>query len=226
GPAGTRSHRSQPAAPPRFLGPQGPRPPRRSLRRRQHRRSLVLSQPAHARLVTRRRRCRRRRRRLRSQPPARLPLAGPRPSLPLARAHREPARHLRPRALSRARASERSRETRPGPTAWCGREGAESGRGRGPEALVVAADESKKGRRRGKGEPASLHRQEVRLAAGPFTASSQAPAERRSKVAPGGAAPRQLKSSAHAQTRLASEADRPAPQTRPRLQHPAADRTA
>lgn len=44
--------------------------------------------------------------------------------------------------------------------------------------------------------------------------SNQAPAERRRKVAPGGAAPRERKSSAHAQTGLASEADRPTPQTR------------
>ncbi|XDA69890.1 hypothetical protein R6Z07F_000264 [Ovis aries] len=160
-----------------------------------------------------------------SRPPACL-WPGPAPPFPSrARTGSPPATSGRAPSPAHAPANGRERPAL-GPTAWCGRERAESGRGRGPEAPVVAADESKKGRRRGKGEPASLHRQEVRLAAGPFSASSQAPAERRSKVAAGGAAPRQLKSSAHAQTRLASEADRPAPQTRPRLQHPAADRTA
>lgn len=68
------------------------------------------------------------------------------------------------------------------------------------------------------GQAASLHRQEVRLAAGPFSASSQAPAERRNKVAAGGAAPAAEEQCARAEA-PGQRNGQARSQTRPRLQH-------
>lgn len=117
--------RTRPAASPRFLWAQAPRPSRRASRRQHsHRRALharhTLGRPPA------RRRCG-----LRSQPPARQPAGPPRPSRARARKHGQPA--CRPRR--RARAGERSRRPARGRAARAEAEGG----GAPPGASAAAA---------------------------------------------------------------------------------------